>query len=260
MIIILPRLRRLSICLFGLMLPMGATLSAETAERPLRLIELFTSQGCSSCPPADRLLGELLQQDDTLMALEFHVDYWDSLQHGSDGSWRDPFSDAAFTERQQRYHAARLAGRRGVYTPQAVINGSVVAVGSDEKRLRHALDQAQAPTLSVSLSPSDAVAGEEGEWLQLRVAGSEQALSEHEGAHVSLLRYLDETQTRIEGGENNRRELRNHHVVVGMQSLGRVSAGQEVLARLQAPVDGQGCVVIVQAEQLGPIAGAAECP
>ena len=84
------------------------------------VIELFTSQGCSSCPPADRILTDYAARDDVL-ALSWHVDYWNYL------GWQDTFSHAAFTLRQKRYAVAM--GARGIYTPQAVVNGSGHAVG-----------------------------------------------------------------------------------------------------------------------------------
>lgn len=94
---------------------------SENAASGLRVIELFTSEGCSSCPPADRLLTELSQRSDVL-ALSFHVDYWDRL------GWRDPFSSKAVTQRQYAYAASFQSDR--VYTPQAVIGGNTEAVGS----------------------------------------------------------------------------------------------------------------------------------
>src|ERR1700740_3591459 len=95
--------------------------SAGAGERPI-LVELFTSEGCSSCPPADALLAELAGRPDVL-ALSFHVDYWDRL------GWKDPFSSPAATLRQQRY--AELLGLAAVYTPQIVIDGKWQTVGSD---------------------------------------------------------------------------------------------------------------------------------
>src|SRR5690606_33894136 len=89
-----------------------------------------------------------------VVALEFHVDYWDDLVYGSAGKWRDPFSDAAFSHRQKRYHDACLEGRRGVYTPQMVVNGARALVGSDRQRLYEAL--ASAGNLPVAVRIVDA--------------------------------------------------------------------------------------------------------
>lgn len=103
---------------------------ASEAAKPVAVVELFTSEGCSSCPPADALLTKLIHEHEAagnLIALSFHVDYWDRL------GWKDPWSTAAATERQQWY-ANRLAS--SLYTPQMVLNGSDEFVGSDEDRAR----------------------------------------------------------------------------------------------------------------------------
>jgi len=93
------------------------------------VVELFTSEGCSSCPPADALLGRLVKEGQKrVYLLAFHVDYWDTPQ------WRDAFSDAKFSGRQQEY--AKASGSRDIYTPQMVVNGGNGFVGSDEQVAR----------------------------------------------------------------------------------------------------------------------------
>ena len=108
------------------------SVSARAAERPIAVVELFTSQGCSSCPAADKILAEYAERKDVL-ALSFHVDYWNYL------GWKDTFSRAEFTERQRRYAASFR--RHGVYTPQAVVNGRTHAVGSRKKDIEALINE-----------------------------------------------------------------------------------------------------------------------
>ena len=117
----------LALCLALPIAPVQAT------ERPT-VVELFTSEGCSSCPPADALLAELAKRPDVL-ALSFHVDYWDRL------GWKDPFSSRAATDRQSRY--AKLLKLATVYTPQIVVDGRWEAVGSDRTDVERALELAR---------------------------------------------------------------------------------------------------------------------
>src|SRR3954447_14816156 len=100
-------------------------------------VELFPSQGCSSCPPADRILGELAQ-DPSVIALSMPIDYWDYL------GWKDTLADARFSARQKAYSQVR--GDREVYTPQVVVNGSVHVIGSDRARIEGAIDATRKAT------------------------------------------------------------------------------------------------------------------
>lgn len=105
--------------------------------KPSILVELFTSEGCSSCPAADALLARLHATQPLtgeVIVLEFHVDYWDRL------GWKDPFSSAAFTRRQQEY--SRVFGSERIYTPQMVVDGTAELIGSDEREARRAIEKA----------------------------------------------------------------------------------------------------------------------
>jgi hypothetical protein len=105
--------------------------SMAMEKRPV-LIELFTSEGCSSCPPADRLLEKIAAENNAdVYVLSFHVDYWNYI------GWKDPFSQARFSDRQRNY--ARQFSLESIYTPQVVVNGITEFVGSDEQRLRAAI-------------------------------------------------------------------------------------------------------------------------
>jgi len=128
---IMSLIRRLALSAAGFVLA-GSAAQAAT-ERPV-LIELFTSQGCNSCPPADALLGELAQRPGVL-ALAFHVDYWNGL------GWSDPFSSKLATARQNDY--AQRLGKRSIYTPQLVVDGAQDAVGSDRAGVTALIDAAR---------------------------------------------------------------------------------------------------------------------
>jgi hypothetical protein len=123
---------KISWLLVALCLALGIT-PAAAGDRPI-VVELFTSEGCSSCPPADALLTELAGRPE-LLALSFHVDYWDRL------GWKDPFSSPSATQRQQRY--ADLLGLATVYTPQIVVDGKWQAVASSRAEVERLLDSAQ---------------------------------------------------------------------------------------------------------------------
>ena len=110
---------------------------ADPSAPDIRVAELFTSQSCSSCPPAESLFAELAERSD-LIVLEWHVDYWDSLVHGRAGSWKDPYSNPDWTLRQRRYNRA-LRGQSGAYTPQAVIDGRFETIGSRRETIENQL-------------------------------------------------------------------------------------------------------------------------
>jgi len=185
----------------------------EAARVPV-LVELFTSEGCASCPPADALLIELDADDQfvpgaLVIPLSEHVDYWN-------GSWRDPHSSEAYTERQRSYHP-RL-GDRALYTPEMVVDGRAQFVGSQRLLAEHAIHRAVASPkasvdLSVSRSADDASLG-----VALTVAGMS-ALGITED--LDLVVAVTETglETDVLQGENAARRLAHGPVVRWMQSL-----------------------------------------
>ena len=134
---------------------------------PFALVELFTSEGCSSCPPADRLLGRIAEEasrsGQNVLPLAFHVDYWDYL------GWTDRFARPEFGHRQRWYAAAARAD--GVFTPQIVVNGVAAFAGSDERRARAAIAEALARTPAASLVV-DAILSEPTHTVEVRVAGA----------------------------------------------------------------------------------------
>jgi hypothetical protein len=187
---------------------------AVAGERPV-VVELFTSEGCSSCPPADALLAELAARPD-LLALSFHIDYWDRL------GWKDPFSSAAATRRQDRY--ARLLGLGAVYTPQMVIDGHWQAVGSDRDAVAEALTRARRAAAAVPMT----LALDRG---TARVTcGPDRAGM---SAAVLLIGFDRRHVERVGGGENDGRTLTHVDVVRGFAEIGRFSGGA---ARIATPV------------------------
>jgi hypothetical protein len=204
------------------------------------VVELYTSQGCSSCPPADALLGELARRDDVI-ALSFHVDYWDYI------GWKDTFALPSNAERQKGY-AEALKARR-VYTPQMVIDGAADEVGSNRAGVLAALSRARArPRLDVSLA-------HEGGHVVLRLpAGKVDG-----DATIWLVRYDPLRAVEIDRGENSGRSMTYRNVVVETSSLG-VWSGEPVevtLSEAQLARGGGGCAVIVQQGAYGPVLGAA---
>lgn len=189
-------------------LPLAAALllagPAAAAQRAPVLVELFTSQGCSSCPPADRVLGEIAGRDDVL-ALAFHVTYWDRL------GWPDTFGDARYTSRQHDY--ARILGYRAVYTPQAVVAGQLDAVGSDRARILAAI----------------AVVAANGEAQEVAIDADGHvtlpALEPSGDARIWAVAWDERQRVEVARGENAGRALDYHHVVRWLEDLGGYPAG-----------------------------------
>lgn len=174
------------------------------------VVELFTSEGCSSCPPADELLGEIVTNARAsrapVFALSFHVDYWDRL------GWKDPYSDHRFSERQQRYAAA--LGKSTIYTPQAVINGKVECVGSDQSKLQrviaHELTQQAAFFLHLKHHWS-------AEKRLLNV--SYQLTKKSDNAVLSVALVERSLVQHVKRGENSGKTLRHENVVRIFQTI-----------------------------------------
>lgn len=207
----------------------AASRGSETPDQRLVLVELFTSQGCSSCPPADRLLAQMSRdQRERVVTLAFHVDYWNRL------GWRDPFSAAQWTLRQQVYSAAHSGGR--VYTPQVVVDGSADLVGSDATALRAAVAAAAArpgARIAITTPPGTASAAP----VRLLVTRPESLRSRRLVLMVAL--YEDGLETVVKSGENARRTLRNERVVRTLISAIELPAGgaAEAAAELMLPLD-----------------------
>ena len=215
---------------------LGLALTASPAEADTRptVVELFTSQGCSSCPPADALLGEVARHSDVI-ALGFHINYWDGL------GWKDPLSTPESTERQRAY--ARLFGGQ-IYTPQLIVDGTSEMVGSHREEviaaLREGSHEAIAPVTfaadrhSVTIGPT-ATAGSTGQ--------------------IVLVRFAQKRTTHVGAGENARRTLEDTNGVDAVATLG-AWRGAEAEFAVEPPAAGEGIAVLVQGAD-GQMLGAA---
>jgi hypothetical protein len=212
------------------------------------VVELFTSQSCYSCPPAEAFLGELSRRPDVI-ALEFHVDYWDDLVYGAAGKWKDRFSQPALTDRQRRYNRA-IRGKNAVYTPQIIVGGVREAVGSD----RGAVEAAVARTLA-DPAPLAVTAALRSGSVAVTVTGAAGA-----PAKIWLIRYSLTQSTRVTGGENKDKMLSNHNVVTEAREVGAWTGGSVTVEVAGfALAAGEGCVVVVQDERPRPVLGAGQC-
>lgn len=188
----------------------SAVKSSETSDQPdsatgFALVELFTSEGCSSCPPADALAIELLHKKwPNVYLLSFHVDYWDRL------GWKDRFSKAEWSDRQRQY--ADWLGLSGAYTPQIVVNGLEEFVGSDEDRLYRTVKKGllgpKSSTINLSVS-------RKGDVLEVTAAN---AVSGSEQLEIALVQ--DAAETQVQRGENEGRRLKHQHIVLDLKSVG----------------------------------------
>jgi hypothetical protein len=213
---------------------------AQTQSRPV-VVELFTSQGCSSCPPADAYIGELAQHKEVL-ALSFHVDYWDDL------GWKDRFSLGISTERQRVYSAAQ--GRSSVYTPQIVIDGKDDFVGTDRRNISQALAAARSGALvGISLQEGDVVADLGA---QTQIVPSE----------VLMVAYLRKATTSVGRGENSGRRLDEFNIVRGIRNLGQwkgdAASFRTPLSSL--PRDATDVAILVQSTSQHRVIGAGTRP
>ncbi len=233
-----------AVLIAGAALVATPTTQAEPAAQPT-LVELFTSQGCSSCPPADAYLIELDKRDDVI-ALSMHITYWDYI------GWKDPFASQAVTDRQRAY--GRRIGHGRIYTPEIIVNGMLDAVGSRRGAVDRAIDKVRAAMpsgLDIVLSKLP----DHGMRISLPGAPFDGV------ATVWLARYDNEHVTNIERGENSGRTLRNINVVRELRRIGRWDGlPLDIDLPLSALIasDGagnDGCVVIVQKDGYGRVLG-----
>ena len=228
------------LCALGL----SATTAAELRKSPKAVLELFTSQGCSSCPAADALLDKLSQRSD-IVALAYHVDYWDYI------GWPDTFGAKANSDRQRDY--AEGFGSSRIFTPQLVVNGRGGVVASREGEVDAALASAALP-VTIDLDVSD-----DG-MLEISVPPGEG----NREAVMWLVTFVNRAEVEIERGENKGKTVAYTQIVANRQVLGmwESATGAEmrmpIAELLDAPANG--IAVLIQEERNGlpgPILGAA---
>ena len=171
------------------------------------MVELFTSQGCSSCPPADQIIGELAK-DPSVIALSLPIDYWDYL------GWKDTLADSRFSARQKAY--SNMRGEREVYTPQVVVNGSAHVIGSDRARIESAIEETKKADAVMSVPISMTLAGKQ---INISVAASGKGPAAAHG-EVWICSISKAVPIAIGRGENRGREITYHNVVRNLLKVG----------------------------------------
>ncbi len=206
------------------------------------VVELYTSQGCSSCPPADALLAKMAS-DPEILALALHVDYWDYL------GWTDQFADPSFTLRQKAY--AQVAGDRMIYTPQAVINGQHREVGSDAAALMAAVMHEMQEPAQVSMQVTR-------DGAQAQVAASAQGPISGP-VEIQLVRFLPEKNVEIGHGENAGLTVKYVNIVTSWTVVGAWDGAAPL--QMTIPLAGSDrAAVVLQAAGMGAILSAAVVP
>lgn len=217
---------------------------AQEAGKPVAVVELFTSQGCNSCPPADAFLGDLVERGD-VVALAYHVDYWDYL------GWQDTLARPENTQRQRAYGRSFQAST--IYTPQMVVNGRTHLAGSRRAAVTNAIEDRidTSEGLSVGIS-----ARYEGDNLVIDTGADEIGRRK---AHVVLVNFDATHVVKVERGENRGKSLTYHNAVTAFQTVG-VWKGKA--ARFELPMSDiagkgtGGCAVLLQETSASGLPGA----
>lgn len=226
--------------LFGLLTLLMTTLAAPAFADRVVVVELFTSQGCSSCPPADALLGELAARDDVL-ALALHVDYWDYI------GWKDSFASPENTNRQRAYAAA--AGDRTIYTPQMIVGGKDHVIGYKPMKLAMLIDEH-----SDARSAAEVRATRQGREVVVEISPGARGPAAR--GEVQLVLYRKAETVKIRRGENAGKTLTYHNIVDEIRTIGSWDGTSRVEIRVSDAGSGE-VAILVQAPKNGPILGAA---
>ncbi len=216
-----------------------AGLSGPVAADPPVVVELYTSQGCSSCPPADELLRRLSERDDVI-PLALHVDYWDYI------GWEDTFGQKQFTRRQKGY--ARAAGKRMVYTPQMVIGGHDHVVGTKPAKVERLISRHKAQDEGITLK-----ARREGDLVRIRATAEKPY---PRPLWVQIVRVKPQATVNIRRGENAGKSITYSNIVTDWRRLDPWDTQAPLEVEAAVPGDDE-VVVILQSPDFGPILAAA---
>jgi len=230
----------------GCAVSQGAKPAPASNDKGIAVVELFTSEGCSSCPPADavlrKLAAEATKSGRPIYALSFHVDYWDRL------GWADPFGKAEFTTRQQNY--ARGQKRDGTYTPQMIVNGTDEFVGSDAKEADRAIEAALSRPVVAAVELTAVAEG--------KAVTVEYAVADAPVGAVLCVAWVDaEAESRPNRGENGGAKLLHVNVVRDFRSIPLKDAAKRKLTLNRPDVKAGSIIAYVQEADRGRIVGAA---
>jgi hypothetical protein len=221
----------------------AALIAPVTASARPTVVELFTSQGCSSCPAAETLVRQL-SQDPSLLALSFHVHYFDYL------GWKDPFASEANTARQKAYVSALSLD--SVFTPEIVVDGAVSVIGSDDRAVEKAVTDAENHTIEIPVSIAPQTDGN----LHIAIGGPGPKQQVPEGVVAWEVHFLRGGVTNIEAGENQGTMLESTNNVMRYVPM-PIVAGRENDFALSSNFPEDGVAIIVQQQPVGRIIGAA---
>lgn len=219
---------------------LGVTFLSEkemTLDKNPIVLELFTSQGCSSCPPADKLLKDV--KSDNIIALSYHVDYWNYI------GWKDPFSKESYTNKQRQYGTKFYSST--IYTPQLVINGREHFVGSNNRKLQQKISEYSKVKLKSQLNVSDALVNEN------KVSFSYDIKNLQQKNNLRIVLVIDERKTSVKRGENRNRTLVNNNIVVAEQKFKITEAsgnGSIIIPEIVEASDNLSLVLILENDNL----------
>lgn len=214
----------------------GASNAVNPVTNNIAVLELFTSQGCSSCPPADMLIGKYSSKKNVI-TLSFHVDYWDRL------GWKDPYSSKQYSQRQYMYASALKAD---VYTPQLVINGQTVMVGSDAGKISSALTKilSEQPVAKLTIQKAMPENGKIN--IKYNIAGNAP------NSQLNIAVVEKKTDTRVKGGENLGSTLTDYNVVRNFKTIDSTVEGEnEASIDIPASVELKNVAVVLYMQLKG---------